>query len=318
MPSPTSGTTLQRPDLGVLAYEYLLDASQRGFIGLDLMPIFEVPDKSADYPIIPIESLIKDQNTKRTARGDYARGNWEFQTGTYDCQEYGWEEPVDDVEARLYSRFFDAEQVSTEIAVDRILRGHERRVAALVQTTANSNVTIEWSTAATAKPKADIESAKNALRAASGLLPNAIAMGYVPFVNVLNTVELRDAFKYTSPIEVGGMEAQKRILAQYFGVDRILVGDAQHDTAKKGQSATLADIWDDEYVTLLRISGGGSRLREPVFGRTFLWFEDSPQTVVVETYREEQKRSTIVRARQHVGEAVVYAGARYVLGNITA
>ena len=66
MPRPTSATTVQRPDLGALAYEYLIDAAARGFIGMSVMPLFEVPEKSSDYPVIPIESLVTDQDTKRT------------------------------------------------------------------------------------------------------------------------------------------------------------------------------------------------------------------------------------------------------------
>ena len=317
MPRPTSSTVIQRPDLGVLAYEYLMDSA--GYIGMDILPVFDVPEQSADYPIIPIEALIKDQDTRRTPRGDYNRGDWEFKTGTYKCEEFGWEEPVDDVERRLYNRFFDAEMVSTEIAVGRILRDYERRVAAVLEAGGGSaTVTTEWSDADNATPRGDIETARNAMRAGSGLKPNTIAMGWVPFRNVMNTAEIKDALKYTNPVELGGEEAQKRILAQYFGVDSILVGDSQHDVAKKGQAHSLADIWDDEYVHLLRVSDGGMRLREPVYGRTFLWYEDSPQIVVVETYREEQRRADIVRARQHIDEAVIFAAAHYKLGNITA
>jgi len=318
MPRPTNATTVQRPDLGALAYEYMLDAATRGFIGMSILPVFEVPEKTADYPVIPIESLIKDQDTRRGANGNYQRGDWKFETGTYNCEEFGWEEPVDDVEAALYRRFFDAEEVSTEIAIDRILRGHERRAAALVFASADASVATEWSTAASADPRVNIEAGKTAMRAASGLLPNAVVMGYVPFRNALLTAKVMEALKYTNPIELGGFEAQRRILAQYFGVDQVLVGGAQYDSAKKGQSFTLADIWDDEYVALVRISNGGNRLKEPVYGRTFLWMADAPQEVVVETYREEAIRSNIVRARQHVDEAVIFAGAKYVLGNITA
>lgn len=317
MPRPTSSTTIQRPDLGQLAYEYLIDAPARGFIGLDIMPIFEVPDQSADYPIIPIESLIKIPNTRRNARGAYPRGDWKFETGTYKCEEYGWEEPVDDVEAALYARFFDAESVSTEIAIDHILRDFERRIAAQVQTTASANVSTEWSTI-TATPWSDVETAKLAMRTASGLMPNVMVIGYPVFRNLLKVTEIKSALTYTQPIEIQGEEAQKRLLAQYFGLDRILVGGGQYDSAKKGQSFSLADIWDDEYAVLLRVSAGGARLREPVFGRTFLWFADAPQTVVTETYREEEIRSNIVRARQHVDEAIIFSGAKYVLGNITA
>lgn len=318
MPRPTAATTIQRPDLGVLAYEYLLEASQRGFIGLEIMPVFDVPEQTADYPIIPIESLLKLPDTRRTARGAYNRGDWEFETNTYACHEYGWEEPVDDVESSLYQRFFDAEMVSTEIAVDHILRGHEARVQALVQASADSTVSTEWSTAASATPYDDIKTAKQAMRAASGLVPNAGVCSLKVFENLLATSELQGKLQYTSPIELLPMDAQKRIVAQYLGLNQLLVGGAVKDSAKKGQSFSIADLWDDEYFTLLRISDGGQRLREPVYGRTFLWQEDAPETVVVETYREEPIRSNIVRARQHVDEAVVFSGAKYTLGNITA
>jgi hypothetical protein len=316
MPRPTKDTAIQRPDLGALAYEYLIDAANRGFIGMEVMPVFEVPEQSADYPIIPVEALLGNRNTRRNAKGDYPRGDWEFETGTYKCQEYGWEEVVDDVEAKLYSRFFEAEQVSTEIAVDRILRGHEQRVAATAFSGATNNVTHKWSSAANATPKADIEDARLSMRAATGLLPNALVMGYSAFRNAVNTKEMRDAFAYTNPIEIGGEEAQKRLLAQYFGVDRVLVGGSIQNSAKRGQSATLTDIWASDKAALMVLSNGGPRLREPVYGRSFLWYEDSPQEVVVETYREESRRSTIVRARQYIGEAVIFEGAKYLIGNL--
>lgn len=319
MPRPTSSTTVQRPDLGTLAYEYMLDASQRGFIGLRVMPAFEVPEKSADYPVLPIESMLKVPDTKRAPKGHYNRGDWEFETGTYDCIEYGWEEPIDDVELSLYQRFFDAEMVSTEIAVDHILRDHEKRVATKLQTGGSDNdVTNEWDDATNAKPRADVEDAKSSMRAASGLTPNALVISHKVFRNLLQTNEITGAFKYTNPIEIGGEEAQRRILAQYFGVGAVLIGNAIYDAAKKGQSMSLTDIWDDEYAHLMVISNGSPRLREPAYGRTFLWFEDAPQEVVVESYREEDIRSTIVRARQHVDEAVIFSGAKYTLGNITS
>jgi len=322
MPRPTSATTLQRPDLSTLAYEYMLEADRRGFIGLSIFPIFEVPQQSADYPKIPTEALLKLQETKRAPRAAYPRSDYEFETGTYSCVEYGWEEPIDDVEAALYRRFFDAEVVANMRAVDILLRGQEKRIAAAVMNTGNitntSNVTTEWSTAASCTPHADVETAKEAMRAATGLLPNSIAMTYKVFTNVLKSKELKDAFRYTNPIEIGGLEMKRRLLAQYFGVDQVLVGGAIYDSTAKGQATTIADIWDDEYILLAKLSGGGPDLREPCLGRSFLWTADSPSNLVVESYREEQTRSNIIRVRHNVGEAFIFAGAGYLLGNITA
>lgn len=322
MPNPTAATTIQRPDLGALAYEYMLDASQRGFIGFNVMPVFPVSEQSADYPVIPIESMLKVPSTKRAKRGAYPRGDWEFETNTYSCEEYGWEEPVDDVEAALYQRFFDAEEVSTEIAVDHILRDHEKRVAAIIQDTSlaggSATVTNEWDDSANCTPKADVKTAITAMRVASGLIPNAGIMSKAVFDNVMISNEIKTYLQYTSPHLVEGAEAQRRMLANYFGLAEILIGGGQEDTAIKGQTFSLADIWDDEYFTLARISAGGNALKEPVVGRTFLWTADSPQTAMVESYREEQTRSDIIRVRENVDEAIIFSGAMYILDNITS
>jgi len=319
MPRPTSATTLQRPDLGAIAYEYNAEASQRGFIGLGLLPIFEVEEQSADYPKIPIESLIKIQDTKRAPRANYGRSDYEFETGTYACKENGWEEPVDDSEANLYRRYFIAEEVAVKRATDILLRGQEVRIAAMMFNSGNFTVAdaaIAWNTSATAVPRTNIEAGKIAMRAASGLEPNTIAMSKKVFTYLMLTAEITTAFRYTNPIEIGGMEAQKRIMAQYFGVDRVLVGDAIKDTGKKGQVFSLGDIWDDEYVGLFKVSAGGNDLREPVVGRTFLWTADSPGNIVTEQYREEQRRSNIYRVRHNVDECFIFQGAGYLLGNI--
>jgi hypothetical protein len=299
----------------------MAEASQRGFVGLSILPIFETPLQSSDYPVIPLEALLKLKDTARAARGKYNRGDWEFEMGTYSCKDRGWEEPVDDSEAALYARFFDAEEVATLRAVDIILRAQENRIAAAVFNTANitntAAVGIEWSTAATAVPLANVTAAKTAMRSATGLVPNVGVCSKKVFDNLMITAEIKDAFKYTNPIEIGGEEAKQRLAAQYFGLDRMLVGGAVYDSAKEGQAASIADLWDDEYFGLFKVSNGGRDLRDPCLGRTFLWTADSPQNTVVEQYREDQTRSNIYRVRHNVDEAFVFTGAGYLLSNIT-
>ena len=324
MSRPTSATTLQRADLGAIAYEYAMEASQRGFIGLEILPVFDVPEQSADYPVIPIESLLKLQDTKRAPRGKYNRSDYKFETGTYSCEENGWEELVDDVEAALYRRYFDAEEVAVKRAVDILLRGQEARIAAAVMShasgfvTSNSDVGTEWSTPATATPRADVNKAIAAMRAASGLTPNVIVMSYKQFKATMMIAEITAALQYTNPIQMSGEEAQKAMLAQYFGVSRILVGNAVKDSGKKGQVFTIADIWDDEHILLAKVSTGGPDLREPCLGRTFLWTADSPANLVTETYRDDSARSNVYRVRQNTDEAFIFTGAGYLLGNIMA
>ena len=320
MPRPTSGTTIQRSDLGVLAFEYMIDAANRGFICLDLLPVFEVMEQSADYPVIPFEALLKLQSVARAPRGGYPRGDYEFETGTYACKEYGWEEPVDDVERKLYRRFFDAEEVATLRAVDIVLRAQEARVAALLQSAsvpATSGVTIEWDTSATCTPREDVATAKEAMRAAGQPEPNVLAISKKVFNKLMLAKQVTDAFRYGAvPFEVRPFEQKKRDLAAFFDIDRLLVGGAIKDTTKKGKSFSAGDMWDDEYAGLFKVSNGGPDLREPCIGRTFLWTADSPQNIVTESYRDETIRSDIYRVRQYTAEAIVFSGAGYLLSNI--
>mgnify|MGYP002065696378 CR=1 FL=1 len=171
----------------------------------------------------------------------------------------------------------------------------------------------QWSTASTATPRADILTAQQA----SIVYLDSAAMSLKVFQNLVNTSEVKTALRYTNPIEMGGLEAQRRMVAQYLGLDNLFVSNAKKDTAKKGQSTVAADVWDDEYVLVFKRASQVS-MREPALGRTFLWTPDSPGILTVDQYREEQSRSNIFRVRHNADEVVQFTGAGYLLSNITA
>ena len=317
MPRPTSATTLQRPEIGQLVYEYLLTPSDMGLMGFDILPIFGVSEKSADMPFLPLEVMAKAQDTNRVSRGHYNRSDWNFETLTYTCKEKGWEEAIFDDEVNLYARLFDVELASAERALFIISLAREIEMAAAIFnattfTSYTAAVTTEWSTAATATPRADINTAKQAAL----VTLNSAAMSYKVFLNLVNTAEAKDALKYTNPIELGGMEAQRRIIAQYLGLDNVFVSNAKKDTAKKNVTYSLSDVWDDEYVLVFK-RGDGASLRDPAVGRTFMWEADAPGIITVDQYREEQARASIYRVRNSLDPKIMNAGAGYLLSNIT-
>ena len=49
-----------------------------------------------------------------------------YKTLTTACVEYGWEEVVDDSQARNYRSYFDAETIGAQIATDVLLREQEK------------------------------------------------------------------------------------------------------------------------------------------------------------------------------------------------
>lgn len=318
MPTPKANVTF-RPELAALAYLYAIAASMRGFIGLNIMPVFEVPLQAAVYPVIPAEAFLKLPETARAARSAYGRGDYEFEDGNYFCKENGWEEPIDDSERKLYQRFFDAEVVATERAVDIILRKQEKRIAAKVQDATalpTGAVGTKWSTLATASPRSDVKAKVKAMRDSVGLEPTGLAISWQTFQNILMCAELKDYLKYTTPYLIDTIEGQKKVVAQYLGLQEVQVGNAIYDSAKKGQKLTPANIWDDAKGTLYVGSQNLNDLRQPTLGRTFLWTDDTPENLLTESYREEQIRSDVIRVRQYTDEAYVCTSAGYVLTNL--
>lgn len=317
--APEAGVTISRPDLGVLAYEYLGDAQTNGFIAERVLPIFDTALKSANFPVIPREAFLKLQETKRAPRGRYNRSGWEFGQDNYSCDEDGWEEVIDDSEARLYARFFDAEAIATRRAVNMLMRGLEKRVADAVFNTTTftvNNVTNEWDDAANATPAADVKAGKKTIRNNTGLLPNVLIISYSTFLDLGQCNDVVDRIKYTNPNVQRG-EISSELLAQYFGVDEVIVGSAIRDATAKGKSmSTATDLWSNEYAMLARVSRSND-LQDPSLGRLFLWTEDSPGLLNVETYREEQTRGNVVRVRHNLDEKIVYTACGYLLGNIT-
>lgn len=319
MPTPTPANAVSRADLGAIAYEYMVD--QTAFIGGQVMPVFEVGEKNGEYPIITIESLLSRQTTSRAPRASYSRSDWKFKMGNYDCAEHGWEELLDDSELRMYRRLFDAEEVSVLRATNVVMQNHERRVAAALFNTANAisdaAATAAWSDAANATPKADVVAATTAMRDGAGLTPNACVMSKRVFDNLLVTDELKNYLQYTSPHLVDGLAGQIQTVARYFSVAQVMVGDRMENTAAKSKAAVLADIWDNDFVSLCRVSNSMD-LRDPAFGRSFLWTADSPGILTTEQYRVEEKRSEAYRVRQNIDESVVFIGANSLITGVTA
>lgn len=312
-------SAISRPDLGALAFEYMMEEAAMRFIGMKLFPIKRVMRQSAEYPVIPLAAMLETPETERADRGNYNRSDWTFKFQNYSTVDHGFEEKIDDREEALYQNYFDMEAAATIRAMAIVLRAHEIRVKTLAYDTAtiaNGAVGVAWTTPATATPKADVDGAKDSMRNNFGVLPNKMTISYSRFNAAMRTAELKDALKYTNPIEMGGFEAQKAIVAQYFGLDEILVGDAQKNTAKKGQATSLGEIWTPGNVGLYAVSDGSDDMKEPVIGRTMQWEEGAPDILTTETYRDEAVRADIVRVRNDVDEVYQYEGAGYILTGI--
>jgi len=315
MPRPTSSTTVVRPDLADALFQHV----ELPFIGTRIFPIFDTVQKSGGYPVIPTEALLKmPANLKRAPRAKYARGDWEFERGTYACEEYGFEEPVDDSEANAYAHYFDAEMVSGEIARNTLLRAQEKRILDILQDTGTftpTAITHEWDDGENATPIDDVNARKLAIYQATGVKANALIIAYSTFLDLGVCDQIVDRIKYTNPSVQRG-EIPANLLAQAFGLEEVIVADQVYDSEAEGQDTTISTLWSNEYAMVCRVARGPN-LRQPCIGRTFLWTADSPENATVESYREDPSRSDIIRVRQHTDEVTVMTACANLLSNIT-
>jgi hypothetical protein len=326
MPSPSSSLATQRPDLASFQ-EFDLEMNQRGFVAARVAPVLDV-GLAADTPgKIPVEQLLKIGNGRpRAQRGGYDRGNWTFTTWSYATLEYGWEEPIDDRERKLYANFFDCEQIATLRAFNNVLLNAEIRMATLIFNTSTwtgaslyTDVgTTEWAQAnwATATPIAHVEAAARKVKDNCGYWPNAMILNRTKFRDLRQCTEIRERIVASG----AGMPAKAsditpQMLASVFDLDQVIVAGGVKDSATEGQDTTFANVWGD-YAMVCRVATSAD-IREPCIARTFHYTPDGSQIGgTIETYRDETIRSDIVRVRHEVDEVVMYAQMGHLIAGI--
>jgi len=317
-------TATFRPLLNSSAAEYAMDLTSQ-FMGMDVLPPMEVDSKNGTYGSVPIENVTNQTGSGKRAPGSgYERNESEVETDTYDCVEYGFEEPLDDSNSRDISQVLNAEREVTNLNVFRLMRQHEKRVATDVfnDTTFASytaGVSVEWDNAS-GTPYSDIQDIILTLKnQVGGALPMGaeicLAVSEKVYRNMVKTTEIQGKIKGgdgstidKDPSTSADIIATDR-LARILGVDRVFHSNAQN---------AGADIWNDEYAMLfIRGTGGIVGRMNPQMGRSMLWTEDSPTEYTVEEYREEGKRSSVFRVRHQLDEKILVPAAGYLLSNIT-
>ena len=324
MPSPSSSLASLRPDLATFL-EFDLESERQGYIATQVFPVIDVQSQAGNFGKIPIEQLLQQRDTKRAPGSGYSRGSWTFEPATYATEEHGAEEPVDDREAKMYAEYFVAEQISTMRAFSAVLRNAEQRVADAVfnattwtGASLTTAVTHEWDDATNCVPLTDVEAAVQKIYDNSGLWANALVINRKVFRNLRNSNQVIDRIESNgagSPSKPTDITVQ--MLAQAFDLDYVIVAGTSRNGAKEGQAASPTQIWSGEYAMVCRVSTSAD-MRDPCIGRTFHWSQDGSSIGgTVESYRDETKRSDIIRVRHDVDEIVLYPQAGHLLSNIT-
>lgn len=117
----------------------------------------------------------------------------------------------------------------------------------------------KWS-ADTSTPGKDVETAKEVIRGRTGRRANTLAMGATVAAKLRHHPTIIDRFKHVKSDSISD-----EMLAQYFNVERVLVGDMIYDD-DNNQSF---DVWGNDAILAFVPKSGTAGMRVPAFGYTY-------------------------------------------------
>jgi len=309
---PNSGATI-RADINQVVIE--ASAADDLFIGSKLYPFWGVDAKSGTYPKLTkaITEMLKPGSTDRERGGSYGRIKRAWTTDTYDTQDRGLEEAMDDTEVKDTSRFFPMASITAKMVLRAMMLAAEIRVAAKVfhatdwGTPTAPAVAYTEANIATIDFPLDVQAAIERV-AANAERPNTIVLSPAVYNRIRRSTLLK-AFLVGSNLP--GAQVNTNTIQQAFaaeGITQVLIGGARYDSAikKTTQTFSSANVWSNTYVWVGKV-GSGDPFSGGV-GRTLGWNAEGGE-YVTETYREEAIRSDIIRVRQHTIEKTIDASA---------
>lgn len=304
----TNAQATPRSDIYALVMQANADFNKM-FIGDSVLPVKGEDVKRGIYMKAKLANgeLMNGDAVARTNGDAYQRVNRKYDTDTFDAIEYGLESVIDDSYESEVERFMNLEATEAML-LERSLRiSYERRVAAAVFNASTFTATaaaVAYTEAnlATINLPADVAAAKLRLLK-KGIVPNAIIMSANVFNRIQRSTLMQNQIFGVVPKAAGQFTLPgEDDVARALGVDKLYVAKAAYNSNAKGQIFSGSFIWADTYVSVCQIMGG--EYQAGGIGRTIQWSKDTTGLFTPETYRSDERRSNILRVRQHVAEKI--------------
>jgi len=166
----------------------------------------------------------------------------------------------------------------------------------------------QWSDfTGTSQPIQNIETAKEAVRAATGKRPNTVVMGAAVMAKLRQHPIIVDRMKYT-----GRDVATVEILASLFGVQRVLVGDAIYSN---DAGTAFTDVWGKDVVVAYTELASVGDMGAPTYGYTY---NLNGYPMAEEPYYDRNSKSWLFPVTRAEAPVLASASAGYLITNAVA
>jgi len=280
--------------------EVVNEVDRQEFVGGQILPIVQTSTQKGKFPKIVASQFDNDISKPRAAGSNFARTSGQFESGSFECVEYGVENQLDDlniVEAAS-DALLDIVSVAANQLADDLMVGHELRVASALSGASftSTAATAAMSDATNATPIQDVNNAVLRLNQ-NGIFNNiSLVMEASLYQEMTQTNDLRNLINGS-----GTLAFSQDQVARVLGVDNIILCKTRYNSAKKGQTASRSDIWPTNAYYVASIVGGP--LSSGGIGRTMAYTRRGG-AFVSETYRTEQPPANVVRVRMNTDELI--------------
>lgn len=244
--------------------------TQAGFIGDELLPIVNMPTRAAKRIEFGREAFRRYKIIRAPGAGiSRIQVGYEGKPVALIQRALGATTPLEHIDEAAEVPGIDllTENVNTVLAViqlDREISQAESARNPAVYANTNKVALVgaaKWSDDAS-KPDVDVEDAKEVIRGRTGRRPNTLTVGakVAARLRVHPRVQERFATKAHESVVISDA-----MLAQFFNVERVLVGDAIYDDDNGNQ----VDVWGNDAVLAFVPAKGQAGMRVPGFGYTY-------------------------------------------------
>lgn len=250
------------------------------------------------------------ENTKRVQFG--------YSSGNFALVDYGLEGqvPIEVLQEGMAGPGIDHAAMAVRKVSSIMALRLEKQAADIARTAgsyaaANKNTTLAtttlWSDLTASDPIGNIETAKDAVRAATGKRPNTIVMGAAVMKSLCQHSKILDRIKYT-----GRDVPTPELLAALFGVQRVLVGDAIY---ANDAGTTFTDVWGKDVVVAYTELGSVADMGAPSYGYTYT-LQGYPQAE--EPYYDRNNKSWVYPVTRAEAPVLASASAGYLITGAVA
>ena len=267
------------------------------YIADKVFPIVPV-DKQSDYYYLWEKGFWFRNHVERRAPGAiYTEGGLELSAVQYVCAQYGLAYPLPREVVANQDVAVNLERTGAEWLADQFMLNREIACSAgvFVASVWGTDLTLtgatQWSDYEASDPLGAIDTAKNTIRAATGVTPNTLILGQQVWDKIKWHPDLVDKFKFTQT----GILTEP-LIAKVFDVPNLMVGSAIYNTVKEGVTFSGAFIWGKEAVLLYVPPSPG--LMTPASGYTFVWNQGMGLTTTIKNIPDDLRNRDVLQGDQ--------------------